>query len=120
MEKPTGIRRLLLANRYSWLGLKAAWRTEAAIRQEVIGLVIVLPVAFYLPIGAAETALLVFSAVLVLIVELINTAIEAVVDRMGPDYHALSGKAKDVGSAAVLVALINAVVVWAIIVWPLI
>ena len=120
IEKTTGLRRLLLASRYSWLGLKAAWHSEAAIRQEVMVLIILLPVAFYLPIEPAETALLVLSALLVLVVELINTALEAIVDRIGPEQHALSGKAKDIGSAAVLVTLIAAVLIWVIILWPLV
>ncbi|HZJ94677.1 MAG TPA: diacylglycerol kinase [Thiopseudomonas sp.] len=114
-----GIRRLIHAGRYSWQGLKAAWKSEAAIRQEVLALVVLLPIALLVPVSAAEKALLTFSAILLLVVELINSAIEAVVDRLGTEYHELSGKAKDIGSAAVLVTLLAAVIVWVIILLPL-
>lgn len=114
----TGIRRLMNASRYSWQGLTAAWQSEAAIRQEIIALVILLPIAVLLPVSPIEKALLIFSALLVLVVELINSALEAVVDRIGSEFHELSGKAKDVGSAAVLVALVMAGLVWGIILLP--
>ncbi len=117
--KVTGIRRLMNASRYSWQGLTAAWQSEAAIRQEIIALVILLPIAVLLPVSPIEKTLLIFSALLVLVVELINSALEAVVDRIGSEFHELSGKAKDVGSAAVLVALIMAGLVWGIILLPL-
>lgn len=115
----TGIRRLVNASRYSWQGLTAAWQSEAAIRQEIIALAILLPIALILPVSPVEKALLIFSALLVLVVELINSALEAVVDRIGSELHELSGKAKDVGSAAVLVALVMAGLVWVIILLPL-
>lgn len=115
----TGIRRLINASRYSWLGLKAAWQSEAAIRQEIVALIILLPIALLLPVSPVEKALLVFSALLVLVVELVNSALEAVVDRIGQELHELSGKAKDIGSAAVLIALIMAGLVWLIILLPL-
>lgn len=115
----TGIRRLMNASRYSWQGLTAAWQSEAAIRQEIIALTILLPIAVLLPVSPIEKALLIFSALLVLVVELINSALEAVVDRIGAELHELSGKAKDVGSAAVLVALMMAGLVWLIILLPL-
>lgn len=115
----TGIRRLMNASRYSWQGLTAAWQSEAAIRQEIIALTILLPIAVLLPVSPIEKALLIFSALLVLVVELINSALEAVVDRIGAELHELSGKAKDVGSAAVLVALVMAGLVWLIILLPL-
>ncbi len=115
----TGIRRLVNASRYSWQGLTAAWQSEAAIRQEIITLAILLPIALILPVSPVEKALLIFSALLVLVVELINSALEAVVDRIGSELHELSGKAKDVGSAAVLVALVMAGLVWVIILLPL-
>lgn len=117
--KVTGIRRLMNASRYSWQGLTAAWQSEAAIRQEIIALVILLPIAVLLPVSPIEKTLLIFSALLVLVVELINSALEAVVDRIGSEFHELSGKAKDVGSAAVLVALVMAGLVWGIILLPL-
>lgn len=115
----TGIRRLINASHYSWLGLKAAWQSEAAIRQEIVALIILLPIALLLPVNPTEKAVLVFSALLVLVIELINSALEAVVDRIGKELHELSGKAKDIGSAAVLVALIIAGLVWLIILLPL-
>lgn len=115
----TGVRRLIHASRYSWLGLKAAWKSEAAIRQELCALAIMLPIALLVSVGPAEKSLLVLSALLVLLVELINSALEAVVDRIGPEFHQLSGKAKDIGSAAVLVALIITAFVWSIILLPL-
>ncbi|HKM15837.1 MAG TPA: diacylglycerol kinase [Marinospirillum sp.] len=115
----TGIRRLINASRYSWLGLKAAWQSEAAIRQEIVALVILLPIALLLPVSPVEKALLVFSALLVLVVELVNSALEAVVDRIGQELHELSGKAKDIGSAAVLIALMMASLVWLIVLLPL-
>lgn len=115
----TGIRRLINASRYSWLGLKAAWQSEAAIRQEIVALIILLPIALLLPVSPVEKALLVFSALLVLVVELVNSALEAIVDRIGQELHELSGKAKDIGSAAVLIALIMAGLVWLIILLPL-
>jgi len=114
-----GFRRLIHASRYSWLGLKAAFKSEAAIRQEIIALAVLLPIALFLPVSPVEKALLIASAFLVLLVELINSALEAVVDRISPEHHELSGKAKDIGSAAVAVALIIAVSVWGIILYPL-
>lgn len=116
----TGLRRLLDASHYSWLGLKAAWQSEAAIRQEIIALAFLLPLALLAPLIPLEKALLIFSALLVLLIELINSAIEAIVDRIGPEHHLLSGKAKDIGSAAVFIALIMAASIWLTIFSPLI
>ena len=108
----TGITRIIQAGRYSWQGIKAAWQGEAAFRQEA-GLVLLLtPVALLLPIPGLEKLLLIVSLLLVVIVELLNSAIEAVVDRIGPEQHALSGQAKDMGSAAVLFACIIVVITW--------
>lgn len=116
----TGLSRLVNACRYSWLGLKASWQSEEAIRQEIIALTILLPLAIWLPVTPVAKALLIFSVILVLLVELLNSAIEAVVDRISDEYHPLSGKAKDIGSAAVMVALLNAAIVWLIILLPLV
>lgn len=116
----TGIQRLINASHYSWLGLKAAWQSEAAIRQEIIALVFLLPIAIILPVSPIEKALLIASALLVLLVELLNSALEAVVDRIGAEIHPLSKKAKDIGSAAVLVALIIAFVIWLVVLLPLV
>lgn len=108
----TGLQRLLRASVYSWQGLVAAFRNEAAFRQEVALSLIVIPMALWLGDSGTERALLVMVWVLVLVVELLNSAIEAVVDRIGAERHALAGRAKDIGSAAVLVALVNAGLVW--------
>ena len=108
----TGLQRLLWARVYSWQGLVAAVRNEAAFRQEGALRLIVIPLALWLGDSGTERALLVMVWVLVLVVELLNSAIEAVVDRIGAERHALAGRAKDIGSAAVLVALVNAGLVW--------
>lgn len=108
-------RRVLYACINSWKGLAAAWRHEAAFRQECLLGLALLPVAVWLARTPAELALLVFSLLLVLAAELGNSAIEAVVDRISRDRHELSGRAKDMGSAMVLVTMINVVVVWALV-----
>lgn len=117
MSKPgkAGLKRMLAAVGYSCAGLRWAWRKEAAFRQEVLLVVIFLPAGLILGESGVERALLVGSLLLVLCVELINSAIEAVVDRVSGEHHALAGAAKDLGSAAVLVALINVVAVWALV-----
>ncbi|WP_305856958.1 diacylglycerol kinase [Balneatrix alpica] len=112
-----GWRRLLHASRYSYQGLKAAWQTQAAIRQEVVLLLLGLPLVFILSLTAVERALLLFSLLMVLIVELLNSAIEAAIDRIGLESHPLSGQAKDMGSAAVLVSLVAAAGVWLCVLW---
>lgn len=114
-----GVKRLLAAARNSWQGLKLAWRLEAAFRQEMWLVVLLLPVALGLPLTAAERVLLIGSLLLVLIIELLNSAVEAVVDRVSLDYHELSGRAKDIGSAAVLITLLLAALTWSLILWPL-
>lgn len=117
MPKPgeTGLRRVVSATRYSLNGLKTCWRGEAAFRQEIIACAVLLPVALLLGESGAEKALLVGSCLLVLVVELLNSAIEAVVDRIGDEYHSLSGQAKDLGSAAVFISLVLATAVWALV-----
>lgn len=109
----TGFVRLIYATRYSWLGLKAAWRSEAAFRQELVGFLVLVPLALWLPVSGLEKLLLIGSLVAVIIVELLNSAVEAVVDRIGDEFHPLSGQAKDMGSAAVLLALLMASATWA-------
>lgn len=116
-SKGTGFNRLYFATLYSWQGLRSSWASEAAIRQEVIALALLLPISLLVEVSAAERALLVLSLFLVFIVELLNTGIEAVVDRIGSEYHELSGKAKDIGSAAVLASLITTALVWFIILY---
>lgn len=108
----TGISRVIDATGYSMKGLKAAWINEAAFRQEVILTLIFTCVAFILPIDHIERILLISSLLLVVIVELMNSAVEAVVDRISDEWHELSGRAKDIGSAAVFVALALALLVW--------
>lgn len=115
----TGPGRLLAAGRNSMLGLKAAWRFEAAFRQETLLICVLLPIALLAPINTVEKVLLVGSLLLVLIIELLNSAIEAVVDRVSLDHHELSGRAKDLGSAAVLFSLLLVLLTWTIILLPL-
>lgn len=111
----TGVTRILFAAGYSWKGLRSAFRKEAAFRQELALCVILVPLGLWLGTTGAERALLVGSLFIVLIVEILNSAIEAVVDRMGDEWHKLSGRAKDMGSAAVFLALLNVAVVWALV-----
>jgi diacylglycerol kinase (ATP) len=108
----TGIKRIIKAGQYSWQGFCAAYHHEEAFRQEVWVLLIAIPLALWLGESSLEIALLIGSIFLLLIVELLNSAIEAVVDRIGSERHELAGRAKDMGSAAVLVATINALVLW--------
>lgn len=110
-----GIQRLYNATIYSLQGLQAAYRNEAAFRQEVILSIFLIPLGLWLGESGIERALLVGSILLVLVIELINSGIEAVVDRFGGEHHELSGIAKDVGSAAVLVTLINVIVIWCLV-----
>ncbi|HSD68519.1 MAG TPA: diacylglycerol kinase [Woeseiaceae bacterium] len=119
MGKPgnTGIRRIIRAARYSSQGLLAAWRYEAAFRQELALTLVLLPLAFWLGQNAFERMLLIGVCILVLIVELLNSAIEAAIDRHGDDQHELSGRAKDLGSAAVLFSLLLVVLVWGVVAW---
>ena len=108
----TGLSRVFHAAIYSWQGLKAAFKHESAFRQELVLVVIFIPLAVWLTRNPVELSLLIGSLLLVLIVELINSAIEAVVDRFGGEKHELSGRAKDIGSAAVLISLMNVALVW--------
>lgn len=112
LKGKTGLKRLTNATKYSMQGFRAAWQTEEAFRQEVILAVILVPVAVLLPVEMIEKLLMIAAVVNVVVVEVINSAIEAVVDRFGGEIHPLSGKAKDLGSAAVLLALILCAAVW--------
>ena len=114
IERPklAGMRRLILAFVNSWKGFRGAFRSEAAFRQEVALAVVLLPLGVYLGKTPLERALLVSSVLLVLIVELLNTGIETVVDRIGLERHELSGLAKDVGSTAVLLSFAVLAVIW--------
>lgn len=109
----TGLLRLRNALSYSFAGLRAAYRGEDAFRQEVLIACVLIPLALLLPVGGAGRAVMIASVLLVLIVELLNSAIEATVDRISLENHHLAKRAKDIGSSAVLVALVNLVVVWA-------
>ncbi|ASI93824.1 diacylglycerol kinase [Vibrio rotiferianus] len=109
----TGIRRVVDATGYSLQGLKAAWIHEAAFRQELVLTLVLSICTLLLPVTNLERIMMISSLLLVVIVELINSAIEAVVDRVSDDWHELSGRAKDIGSAAVFVALFLALFVWA-------
>lgn len=104
--KKTGLTRIINAGGYSLNGIRLAFKSEAAFRQECALALIAFPVAFLLPVSMAERVLLIGTTFLVLIVELLNSAVEAVVDRVSLEAHPLSGQAKDIGSAAVLVALL--------------
>lgn len=115
----TGIKRVIKATGFSWLGLKAAYNHEAAFRQELFLSVILIPLALYLSDTATQMALMISSVILVLIAEILNSAIEAVVDRFGGEIHELSGRAKDMGSAAVFLALLNMLIIWALMLWQI-
>jgi diacylglycerol kinase (ATP) len=117
MNKNKGLRRLLLAAGYSIKGLRTAWRQEAAFRQELILAMLLAPIALWLDFSVMERLLLIAVLVLVLVVELLNSAIEAAIDRIGPERHKLSGQAKDLGSAAVLLSLLLAAGVWTSLLW---
>ena len=108
----TGVQRVWNAFHYSLAGLRAAFTCEDAFRQEALLAVLLIPASFFLPVSGIGRALMIASVLLGLIVELLNSAIEAAVDRVSLDRHHLSKRAKDIGSAAVLLALINVVIVW--------
>ena len=113
--KISGLQHLIHAVRWSLGGLRAALRDEAAFRQELVLVVLLAPLGVWVGQSAVERVLLVGSLVLVLVVELLNTAIEAAVDRIGKDRHPLSKKAKDAASAAVMLAILHAALVWGMI-----
>ena len=113
-----GLTRLFNALGYSRDGLAAAWKHEAAFREEVLLLLLAVPLALYFGQDGMARALLIGSLLLVLIVEILNSGLEAIVDKASPEKHELAKRAKDMGSAAVLLALINAAVVWACVLWP--
>lgn len=119
MKKNSGIKRIILAAGYSCKGLLQAFRYEAAFRQELMLVAVLLPLAFFLEVEPVSRVLMVSTLMLILIVELLNSAIEAVVDRIGTGHHELSGRAKDMGSAAVLITLLLTAYVWLSALWPL-
>ena len=112
----TGLNRIWHATGYSLAGLRAGW-AEPAFRQEEVAAILLLPASFWLARSWVEAALLAGSVLIVMIVELLNTAVETVVDRIGPEWHDLSKRAKDMGSAAVLLSLLLCGGIWAAAVW---
>ena len=114
-QNAKGFKRLVNACFFSIAGFKATWQHEEAFRQEVMLFLVSTPLAIWLGETAIEKVLLIGCVVLVLLVELLNSAVEAVVDRVGFEHHELSGRAKDIGSAAVMLSLIWAAITWALI-----
>jgi diacylglycerol kinase (ATP) len=111
----TGLRRILNAMFYSVDGFRAAYRHEDAFRQEVMLAVVLIPLALFLPASGVGKAMMIASVLLVLLVELLNSAVEATVDRISLENHQLAKRAKDVGSAAVFVSLVNVLAVWGLV-----
>ncbi len=114
----TGMIRVVHAFFNSVAGLEDAWRNESAFRQEILLAIFLVPIACVAPVTAVERALLIGALLLVMIVELLNTSVEAAIDRISFDHHSLSKRAKDIGSAAVFVALVLLAMVWALILTP--
>ncbi len=115
---PRGPGRILKAAVWSMQGLRAAWLHESSFRLEVYLLVVLAPLALWLGQTPVERVLLIGSCLLVLAAELLNSAIEAVIERYGPEHHELAGRAKDMGSAAVFVLMMNVLLCWGLILWP--
>ena len=113
----TGFKRIVKATGFSIAGLRAAWRQESAFRQECVLALALVPCAFWLAETWTQAALLIAATGLVLVVELLNSAVEAVVDRLGDEWHELAGRAKDMGSAAVFVGLVLLAATWALVAW---
>ncbi len=116
-KKSTGIKRVVKAFFYSMAGFRAAWKNEEAFRQEIIAGIFVVPAGLLVGTTAAQRALLIGFYFLIPLVELINSAIEATVDRFGPKRHELSGRAKDLGSASVFLSICVALTAWILIAW---
>lgn len=114
-ENNHGIKRVFRATGFSMKGLKAAWIHEAAFRQELVLAFLMLPIALFVDISTVERLLLILTLFIVLIVELLNSAVEAVVDRVGDEIHVLSGQAKDIASAAVFMSLALCGITWAVV-----
>ncbi|ABM02061.1 diacylglycerol kinase [Psychromonas ingrahamii 37] len=112
MQKNTGLKRIILAMGYSLQGLKSTFKYEAAFRQELLLAIILIPIACFLEVSQIERILLITPIILVMILEIVNSAIEAVVDRVGIEHNKLAGRAKDMGSAAVFVALGLTAYIW--------
>jgi diacylglycerol kinase (ATP) len=117
LKSKPGLYRLVNALKYSAKGFKAAWKHEAAFRQELFLIVVTLPLGLYLGENGIERALLVGSLLIILITELLNSAVEAIVDKTSPEFHELAGRAKDLGSAAVLISLVCAATIWGFVIF---
>ena len=119
MNKPgkTGFPRMVAATRYSWRGLKATWRNEEAFRLEASAMVVFMPLSFVVGGTLAHQLLLFLICAGVILAELINSAIESVIDRISLEHHALSGQAKDIGSAIVFVTLLSFLILWSVSGW---
>ena len=115
----TGNRRILKAFIYSRDGFTAAFKSEAALRQDLLVFVVFSLIALFLDLMLWQKALLISSLLFIVIMELVNTAVETVIDRISPDYHELSKKAKDIGSLLVLLSFINAFLIWGAFLYPL-
>ena len=113
----TGLTRIIKAAGYSCKGFHAAWKNEAAFRQETLLSVVAIIVACWLDVDAITRVLLIGSVLMIVVVEILNSAVEAVVDRIGSERHELSGRAKDMASAEVLLAILLAVFTWATLLW---
>ncbi len=112
-----GLQRWVNATRYSWQGLRSAVKYEEAFRQETIALLIGVPAALWIGTTVWQSALLIASLLLIMVVEMINSALEALVDRVSMDFHELSGRTKDMGSAAVLLTIFIAILIWSAAIW---
>ncbi len=113
----TGLKRILKAFTYSWSGFTASFKSEEAFRQDLLVCTILGGISFFLPVSGLEWVVLFFSLLFVLIMELVNTAIETLVDRISPEYHDLSKKAKDIGSLLVLLSFVNMMLSWGVILY---
>jgi diacylglycerol kinase (ATP) len=117
-QGPLGVQRIIDAWGYSLAGFRACFKHEQALRQEIYALILLIPLGLWLGSTGVERALLVMSLLIIPLVELLNSAIEAVVDRFGGERHELSGRAKDIGSAAVFLSIVIAAVVWLLVLAP--
>ncbi len=115
-----GLKRIFRATGFSMKGLNSAWKHEAAFRHEAVLALLMIPLAVYLDVAKTEKLLLIATVFIVIITELLNSAIEAVVDRVGDEIHPLSGQAKDIASAAVFISLCLCGLTWAVVIWPLV
>ena len=115
----TGFTRIIKAAGYSWQGIKAAYKYEAAFRQEIWLALVLIPLAIYVAENTTQLAFMISSVLLVMLVEILNSAVEAVVDRFGDELHELSGRAKDMASAAVTFSLIIMVLIWSLMLWEI-